>query len=69
MYWQVLHGDCVLDTELGCTVLGGDSIMEVLAAELKPKRVVFLTNVEGIFTKPPDQIGARLINVSNHNEK
>jgi hypothetical protein len=59
----VLHGDCVLDTALGCTVLGGDTLMETLATELRPRRVVFLTDVEGVFTHPPHLPEARLIQV------
>lgn len=59
----MLHGDCVLDTALGCTVLGGDTLMETLATELRPRRVVFLTDVEGVFTHPPHLPEARLIQV------
>lgn len=28
-FLPVLHGDCVLDEELGCTILSGDTIMQV----------------------------------------
>ena len=28
-YVPVLHGDCVLDTDQGCSILSGDRIIEV----------------------------------------
>lgn len=59
----MVHGDCVLDERLGCTILGGDAITETLAAHLRPRRVVFLTNVDGVFTKPPHMPGAHLVQV------
>eukprot|EP00897_Mesotaenium_endlicherianum_P008030 jgi/Mesen1/7255/ME000373S06320 len=38
----VLHGDAVLDSALGCTILSGDTIVRHLAADLRPSLVVFL---------------------------
>lgn len=38
----VLHGDVVLDTVLGCTILSGDAVVEKLCQELKPKVAVFM---------------------------
>ncbi|KAK3747623.1 hypothetical protein QZH41_013672 [Actinostola sp. cb2023] len=61
----VLHGDCVVDMEQGCAILSGDKIIERLVQELLPKRVVFLTNVNGIYDKPPEQNGAILLNEIN----
>eukprot|EP00891_Asterochloris_glomerata_P001019 jgi/Astpho2/1019/e_gw1.00016.175.1_t len=49
----VLHGDCVLDESLGCTILSGDTIVAKLAEEFKPKFVVFMTNVAGLLSCPP----------------
>ncbi|KAJ8024190.1 Isopentenyl phosphate kinase [Holothuria leucospilota] len=57
----VLHGDCVIDETRGCCILSGDTVIEVLAAHFKPKRVVFLTDVDGVFTNPPDKPDAALI--------
>ncbi|XP_071480135.1 uncharacterized protein [Diadema antillarum] len=57
----VLHGDCVLDEDLGCTILSGDNIIEVLSRYFRPKRVVFLSNVDGIYTAPPQEPTASLI--------
>ncbi|KIZ03134.1 hypothetical protein MNEG_4828 [Monoraphidium neglectum] len=112
----VLHGDAVLDSELGCTILSGDTIVRAVAeAFLAPRgtgcsssggggwpeqrgagateriagneqglvladggagsaaheagpvepaaggHVVFLTNVAGIYDRPPEQPGAALL--------
>ncbi|KAL4430841.1 hypothetical protein ABPG75_006097 [Micractinium tetrahymenae] len=57
----VLHGDAVLDEELGCTILSGDLIVGRLCERFRPPVVAFLTNVDGIFDRPPEQEGAQLI--------
>ena len=49
----VLHGDVVGDSEQGCAILSGDTLVECLTEEFKPKRVVFISDVEGIFTSKP----------------
>ncbi|CAA3007457.1 Isopentenyl phosphate kinase [Olea europaea subsp. europaea] len=51
----VLHGDAVLDTSLDCTILSGDVIIRHLVAELKPDYVVFLTDVFGVYDRPPTE--------------
>ncbi|XP_061487877.1 uncharacterized protein LOC133387331 isoform X2 [Rhineura floridana] len=60
-YVPVLHGDCALDLEQHCCILSGDKIIEVLAKNFSPRRVVFLTDVSGIYSCPPDTPGARLV--------
>ncbi|XP_071831901.1 uncharacterized protein [Apostichopus japonicus] len=60
-FLPVLHGDCVLDQTRGCTILSGDTVIEVLASHFKPKRVVFLTDVDGVYTLPPSHKDATLI--------
>ncbi|KXZ47256.1 hypothetical protein GPECTOR_36g11 [Gonium pectorale] len=57
----VLHGDAVLDEQLGCTILSGDTLVRDLAEALRPQFVVFLTNVPGVFDRPPEEPGARLL--------
>eukprot|EP00195_Chlamydomonas_chlamydogama_P002238 CAMPEP_0202916638 /NCGR_PEP_ID=MMETSP1392-20130828/69102_1 /ASSEMBLY_ACC=CAM_ASM_000868 /TAXON_ID=225041 /ORGANISM="Chlamydomonas chlamydogama, Strain SAG 11-48b" /LENGTH=153 /DNA_ID=CAMNT_0049609145 /DNA_START=29 /DNA_END=486 /DNA_ORIENTATION=- len=57
----VLHGDCVLDSTLGCTILSGDTIMSSLAAAFRPEYAVFLTNVAGVYDRPPQEAGAKLL--------
>ncbi|XP_022881022.1 uncharacterized protein LOC111398337 [Olea europaea var. sylvestris] len=57
----VLHGDAVLDTSLDCTILSGDVIIRHLVAELKPDYVVFLTDVFGVYDRPPTEPDAVLL--------
>ncbi|MDB9925064.1 isopentenyl phosphate kinase [bacterium] len=49
----VVHGDVVLDSKSDCAILSGDTIVRQLCFDLKPKRAVFVTDVPGIFDKPP----------------
>ncbi|KAK8736851.1 hypothetical protein OTU49_004679, partial [Cherax quadricarinatus] len=57
----VLHGDCVLDTIKGSTILSGDTVIKTLCKDLPVKKVVFLTDVAGIFDKPPHRPDAKLL--------
>ncbi|XP_038890099.1 isopentenyl phosphate kinase isoform X2 [Benincasa hispida] len=57
----VLHGDAVFDNSLGCTILSGDVIIRRLAEQLKPDYVVFLTDVLGVYDRPPTEPNAVLL--------
>ncbi|XP_010044461.2 isopentenyl phosphate kinase isoform X2 [Eucalyptus grandis] len=57
----VLHGDAVLDELQGCTILSGDVIIRHLAEHLKPDYVVFLTDVSGVYDRPPTEPDAVLL--------
>ncbi|KAF3431530.1 hypothetical protein FNV43_RR26261 [Rhamnella rubrinervis] len=57
----VMHGDAVLDNILGCTILSGDVIIRHLAEHLKPEYVVFLTDVLGVYDRPPLEPNAVLL--------
>ncbi|KAK4485654.1 hypothetical protein RD792_008297 [Penstemon davidsonii] len=57
----VLHGDAVLDSSQGCTILSGDVIIRHLAEELRPDYVVFLTDVFGVYDRPPTESNAVLL--------
>ncbi|XP_024029425.1 uncharacterized protein LOC21398807 isoform X2 [Morus notabilis] len=57
----VMHGDAVLDYSLGCTILSGDVIIRHLAAQFKPEYVVFLTDVLGVYDRPPSESDAILL--------
>ncbi|XP_065860519.1 isopentenyl phosphate kinase [Euphorbia lathyris] len=57
----VLHGDAVFDEIQGCTILSGDVIIRHLAAFLKPEYVVFLTDVLGVYDRPPTEPNAVLL--------
>lgn len=49
----VLFGDMVLDDKWGCSVLSGDTIVCYLAKKLKAEKVIFLSDVDGIFDSDP----------------
>ena len=57
----VLHGDAVHDEHQGCAVLSGDEIMVELARCMCPRLCVFLTDVAGVYDRPPEQQGATLL--------
>ena len=57
----VMHGDSVVDEVDGCGILSGDALLEVLCRALRPKLAVFLTDVPGVFSRPPSEPGAELI--------
>lgn len=49
----VLFGDLVMDRSWGCSVLSGDVIVPYLAQKLKAEKVIYLSDVDGIFDKDP----------------
>ncbi|XP_033762290.1 isopentenyl phosphate kinase-like isoform X5 [Pecten maximus] len=57
----VLHGDCVLDISKGCHILSGDVIIKTLCKEHLVNRVVFLSDVTGVYDKPPSETDAKHI--------
>lgn len=57
----VVHGDAVLDEVQGCAILSGDVWMVELSRDLCARWAVFVTDVDGVFTKPPTERGAKLI--------
>lgn len=44
----VTGGDVILDDRLGARVLSGDEILALLAKKLKPQRVVFVSDTDGL---------------------
>ncbi|KAL6755712.1 Aspartate/glutamate/uridylate kinase [Haematococcus lacustris] len=57
----VLHGDVVWDDLQGCCVLSGDTVVRRLAEVFRPDHVTFLTNVAGVYDRPPEEPGSRLL--------
>lgn len=49
----VLYGDPVIDKTLGCSILSGDVIIPYLARKFKTSRIIFLSDVDGIFDDDP----------------
>jgi isopentenyl phosphate kinase len=50
----VTFGDVVPDDTLGFSICSGDSIIEKLAEVFEPERVIFITDVDGLFTNNPN---------------
>lgn len=65
----VLFGDVILDNQWGCSILSGDTIVSCLAQKLGAHKIIFLSDVDGIFDSDPKKNpSARLIQkVNNHN--
>lgn len=57
----VSHGDVVLDTTRGISVLSGDRIVAELARFLEADRLVFALDQDGVFSHPPDHEDAELL--------
>ena len=65
----VSYGDVAFDKNKGINICSGDYLMYRLSKEFKPEKVIFLTDVDGIYDKDPDEEGAKLIKKlgKNHN--
>jgi isopentenyl phosphate kinase len=48
-YLPIVYGDIVLDDSMGGSVVSGDRLMAALAKGLGAKRMVFISDVEGIY--------------------
>jgi len=60
-FTPVSFGDVVLDSKLGFCVCSGDQIIERLCSEMQVSQVIFVTDVDGVYTKPPGTPGSKLI--------
>lgn len=49
----VTFGDVVLDSELGFAICSGDQIIEVLTAMFRPSKVIFVSDVDGLYDDDP----------------
>lgn len=64
----VFTGDLVFDRSRVFSILSGDQIVSYLSKLLKPSRVIFGTDVDGIYTGDPKKEKAKLIeNISEEN--
>ena len=60
-FLPVSHGDACLDSTLNCTILSGDALFVWYCRVYRPKYAVFLTDVAGVYSKPPTEPDAQLI--------
>lgn len=66
----VFTGDLVFDRSRVFSVLSGDQIVSYLSKLLKPSRVIFGTDVDGIYTGDPKKENVKLIkNINEDNIK
>jgi len=56
----VTYGDAAPDSVRGHAIVSGDQLAHALAKRLEAKRVVFVTDRDGLYTAPPGEAGARL---------
>lgn len=49
----VIYGDVVLDNELQFCVISGDQLIQYLAVNLNPSKVILGTDVDGVYDKNP----------------
>lgn len=49
----VTFGDVVMDRTKGFAIVSGDQMMEYLATVFKPERIVFVSDIDGLYTKNP----------------
>lgn len=49
----VIYGDVVLDDDLGICVISGDQLIQYLARNLTPDKVILGTDVDGVYNKNP----------------
>ncbi|MEM0160963.1 MAG: isopentenyl phosphate kinase [Thermoplasmata archaeon] len=49
----VTYGDIILNSEKKVAICSGDYLIEKLAGHFKPEQVIFVTDVDGIYTKNP----------------
>jgi len=54
-FTPVIFGDVVLDKQLGFSICSGDLLMLLLAEKLKPEKIIFVIDEDGIYTSNPKQ--------------
>ena len=64
----VMFGDVVMDKKLGFAICSGDQIMELMTRIFDPKRVIFVSDIDGLFDKDPKMYeDAKLIETVDKN--
>ena len=49
----VMFGDVVMDRKKGFGICSGDQAMEVMARMFKPEKVIFVSDIDGLYTADP----------------
>ncbi|WP_042699316.1 isopentenyl phosphate kinase [Thermococcus sp. PK] len=64
----ILFGDTAIALDKGIDILSGDQIVSYLAKMLKPSKVIFMMDVDGIYDRNPKEKDAKLIEELNAEE-
>ncbi len=64
----VVYGDTLSDSEIGCTIYSGETILNILALKLKeenfnPKMIIEVGKTDGVY----DEKGSTISEISDHN--
>lgn len=52
-FMPVSFGDVILDKKLGFSICSGDLLVQLLAAEFKPEKVIFVFDEDGLYSANP----------------
>lgn len=52
-FTPVSFGDVALDTRLGFSICSGDLLLQVLAVEFKPEKIIFVLDEDGLYSANP----------------
>ncbi len=52
-FMPVSYGDVALDNQLGFSICSGDLLIQLLAAEFKPEKVIFVIDEDGLYSANP----------------
>ena len=52
-FMPVSFGDVILDRKLGFSICSGDLLVQLLAAEFKPEKVIFVIDEDGLYSSNP----------------
>ncbi len=58
----VMFGDVLTDRKMGFSIVSGDQVMEYLCKMYDPEKVIFVSDIDGLYDKnPKTEKGARMI--------
>ena len=61
------YGDIIFHRGKGFDICSGDYLMLQLAQKFRPEKTIFLTDVDGIYDRPPSLNGAKLLPIVDEN--
>ncbi len=49
----VVHGDVIIDSDIGVSIASTEEVIRFLSSKMRPSKVLFATDVDGVFTSNP----------------